>query len=129
MTDAYVADREQRSSVFMRAEITRQNGDVGEHRVRNLSTTGLCVDNDGTFTVGEKIEVRMGVLTGIGAQVIWLRKELAGLHLDEPVNLQDARKPSAIRAGVSTGWIKDVPDPYDSLPTRSARPPIHAPRN
>lgn len=125
MTDDHGEQRETRSSVLIFAEITRQNGAVGEHRVRNLSRHGLCVDNDGSFSRGERLDVRMGVLAAVPATVIWLRRDLAGLHLDQPVSLADARRPRAIRAGVSAGWVEEVPDPYRHMPTRSSRPAIN----
>ncbi|UVO50974.1 PilZ domain-containing protein [Sphingomonas sp. SUN019] len=105
--------RNPRSSVIIRALI-EVPGVQSERRVRNLSATGACVDDDGTLATGMILRVSMGSIHAIEAEVMWTRATLAGIRFAWPVDLREARRPrgSAARFTAAAGWVVEVDDPY-----------------
>lgn len=107
--------REPRSSVILYARIDQRDRSV-EARVRNLSVTGACIDNPGELTKGDLLEVTMGSLTALPAEVMWTSATLAGLHFTRgAIDLAEARKPrarGAAGAKVSAGWFNNIHHAY-----------------
>ncbi|MEH3047065.1 PilZ domain-containing protein [Sphingomonas adhaesiva] len=120
--------REPRSSVILYACIEK-GPEPAECRVRNLSASGACLDNNAGLVQGDIVTVTMGALRPLSAEVMWANPRLAGLHFDKLIDLAAARRPRA-RAGApavaapaavpvprpgttpSAGWIQHIHDPY-----------------
>lgn len=115
MSDSAPAERAPRASVILRALIEASDMRA-ERRVRNLSQTGACVDNDGDLVPGMRVLVSMGSLSRIRGEVMWANDRFAGLHFGgQSINLEDARKPrSATDTGAEpgAGWLADINDAY-----------------
>lgn len=110
--------RQIRSSVILHARVETGERAV-ECRVRNLSTTGACIDNTAMLAVGDRVQVVMGTLRWLVAEVIWAKPTLAGLRFDREVNIADARKPRThVAVAPSAGWVARIADPYRAPPRR-----------
>lgn len=112
MSDITDPVREKRNSVIVRAAVSFPGGMPVERRVRNLSPSGACVEHDGELHNGATIQLHMGSLTDLSAQVMWVTDRLAGLHFAEPIDLDEARKPRGIAVKPKAGWIADINDAY-----------------
>lgn len=104
--------REKRSSVIIRARISRAGRDDTESRVRNLSATGACIDNDGGLKTGDAVTMCMGTVQDMQAEVVWTRERLAGVRFERTVDLDDARRPRVIRAVPQAGWMGSMDNAY-----------------
>ncbi len=93
------------------------------HRVKDLSISGAKVDRAGTLRAGATVLVSVGVLKAIGATVIWVKDDLAGLRFAETIDPDAARSKAiiapprpqpSITSGrtASAGWIRDRDNPY-----------------
>lgn len=108
--------REPRASVILYARIVMGER-AAEVRVRNLSATGACIDNPGELTKGGKVDVTMGTLTDLAAEVMWTSRTLAGLHFTSgAIDLAEARKPrdreKAAGPTAKVGWMNNIHDAY-----------------
>ena len=107
--------REPRSSVILYARIAHRDR-AAEARVRNLSATGACIDNPGELTKGDQVEVTMGSLVDLPAEVMWTSANHTGLHfIKGAIDLAEARKPrdrGATAAKASAGWIDNLHHAY-----------------
>lgn len=116
--------REPRNSVILYARVEK-GPQPTECRVRNLSSTGACLDNSPGLVAGDVVRVTMGALPPLSAEVMWADPRLAGLHFSRPIDLAVARKPrargvAAAPSAISTprpvtptaGWIGNLNDPY-----------------
>jgi len=112
MMDPIVAEREKRSSVIIRAEIRAEGREAGTSRVRNLSATGACIDNDGGLRTGDVVTMTMGAVTDMKAEIVWTREKLAGVRFERKVDLDDARKSGAVKATPKAGWIAGMNNAY-----------------
>lgn len=113
-----------RQQVLLGAEICGFGGGVpSKHRVKDLSASGARIDRAGTLRPGATVLVSVGVLKAVGATVIWVRDDLAGLRFAETIDPDAARSKAiiapprpapvaSIDRGVSAGWIKDLNSPY-----------------
>ncbi|MDP1028228.1 PilZ domain-containing protein [Sphingomonas sp. KR1UV-12] len=110
MSDAINQDRAKRSGVIIRADVLIGERRM-ERRVRNLSTTGACLDHDGEMVKGARIQLAMGRLHDLDAEVMWVTDKLAGIRFDEPIDTDEARVPRG--AGkAQTGWMTDINNAY-----------------
>lgn len=110
MTDAIPPEREKRSGVIIRAAIDLGSRRV-ERRVRNLSLSGACIDQEGELTAGQHIRLSMGRLDDLTAEVMWVKDRLAGLKFDRPIDLEAAR--ASRGAGLAkAGWMTDINHAY-----------------
>jgi hypothetical protein len=121
--------RAQRTSVMLTATILSGEGDQAtRHRVRDISSRGLRIDNAGGLRPGATVSISLGSLQDIPATVHWTRAGFAGLAFAEEINLKDAHK----RAGSAptardtqnaaetpvtipeptAGWIGEMRNPY-----------------
>lgn len=118
--------RAPRQSVFLNATVERFGGSAPtRHRIRDLSTGGVRIDQAGALQVGSTVLVTVGALEAVGATVIWSKDGLAGLRFAQPINPDDARAKAAISARSATprtppegpsvptaGWVPNLSDPY-----------------
>ncbi|WP_242148172.1 PilZ domain-containing protein [Sphingomonas sp. BAUL-RG-20F-R05-02] len=121
--------RKTRASVMLTASIERfGGGEPSRHRVRDLSTDGLRIDQAIGLQVGATVLISIGALQAIGATVVWVDKGSAGLRFIEPINPDDARAKAVITprpqadaprdvrtSGPTAGWMPDLPNPYRKL--------------
>ena len=106
--------REPRSTVIIRAVVT--HGDErSERRVRNLSTTGACVDAQGDLPEGATVTIEIGNARAVFADVVWVKSTMAGLRFRSALDLAAARKPrapSAPGALLKAGWAAELDHAY-----------------
>lgn len=113
-----------RQQVLLGAEICGFGGGVPtKHRIKDLSASGARVDRAGALKQGATVLVSVGVLKAVGATVIWVKDDLAGLRFADSIDPDAARskaivappKPRAARIldpGVSAGWVEERDSPY-----------------
>jgi hypothetical protein len=104
--------REKRNSVIVRAAVSVPGGPPVEHRVRNLSRSGACIDNTGEFVAGMLLRLDMGHITELTGEVVWVKDRLAGIRFAEPIDLDEARKPRGVTAVPKAGWMANINDAY-----------------
>ena len=116
-----LAPRQPRQNVLLGAEIRGFGpGAPTKHRIRDLSSTGARVDRAGSLKVGSTVLVSVGVLEQVGATVIWVRDDLAGLKFAESIDPDAARSKAIVapaaksepRHDASAGWVADLNNPY-----------------
>jgi hypothetical protein len=117
-----LAPRQPRQNVLLGAEISGFGGGTPtKHRVRDLSRTGARVDRAGSLKVGSTVLVSVGVLDQVGATVVWVKGDSAGLKFAEPIDPEAARsktlvpsapKPIPVDGSAGAGWIFDLNDPH-----------------
>ena len=66
------------------------------HRVRDLSTSGVRIDQAIDIRSGATVLVTVGKLQAVRATVKWLKEGSAGLKFAQPVNPADTRAHTAI---------------------------------
>jgi hypothetical protein len=112
-----LAPRQPRQNVLLGAEISGFGGGTPtKHRVRDLSSTGARVDRAGSLKVGSTVLVSVGVLDQVGATVVWVREDTAGLKFAEPIDPEAARSKALVApaqkpgqdGAVGAGWIFDL---------------------
>lgn len=113
-----------RQQVLLGAEICGfGGGEPTKHRVKDLSVSGARVDRAGGLKPGATVLVSVGVLRAVGATVIWVRNDMAGLRFAETIDPDAARskaiiappkpRPSlAVERGATAGWVQDRSSPY-----------------
>ncbi len=124
--DAARAPRARRHSVFLNATVERFGGvEPTQHRVRDLSTGGVRIDRATNLQAGATVLVTVGALEAVGATVVWVREDTAGLKFAHPIDPDAARAKAAVAprslaersrsagAAVPTaGWIPNLNSPY-----------------
>ncbi|WP_375403540.1 PilZ domain-containing protein [uncultured Sphingomonas sp.] len=124
-----LTERSPRKQVLLGVEIAGFGaGATTKHRIKDLSTTGARVDRAGSLKPGSTVLISVGMLAAIGATVVWVRDDAAGLRFAEPID-PDAARGRAIVApkgapaiAVSTaspatpvataGWVGTMTSPY-----------------
>lgn len=120
------ADRSPRQQVLLGAEIGGFGGDAPtRHRIKDLSATGARVDRAGALRPGSTVLVSVGTLEAVGATVIWVRDDAAGLKFAETIDPDAARSRTIVSAGraastvaisrapvPTAGWIGGLASPY-----------------
>ena len=95
--------RTQRESVFLTAIVSPFGGGTAStHRARNLSESGVCIDQAEELTVGQSVLVKLGLLSDVEAVVVWSEKGLAGLHfshLIDPASAKRRPRPAHVEQG------------------------------
>ena len=90
--------------------------------MRDLSSTGARVDRAGSLQVGSTVLVSVGVLDQVGATVVWVKGDSAGLKFAEPIDPEAARSKALVapaqkrEEGEGAGWIFDLNNPYRKQP-------------
>jgi hypothetical protein len=97
--------RENRSRVIIRAVVHGPCGKEPERRVRDLSSTGACVEQSGNLIAGDAILLDIGMLKGVAGKVVWVTEYLAGIAFAEPIDLAKARKPKPEVVTAASGWV------------------------
>lgn len=118
--------RAPRHNVLLSALVERFGGaPATRHRVRDLSTGGVRIDQAGSIQAGATVLVTVGALEAVGATVVWVRDGWAGLKFAQPINPDDARAKTMIAprsasvapqeapgATPAAGWMRDLRDAY-----------------
>jgi len=104
--------REKRNSVIVRAAVSLPGCASIERRVRNLSRSGACVEQDGALRPGMTVLLHMGTLNALAAEVVWVTERLAGIRFAEQIDLDEARKPRGIGLQAKAGWMVDMSHAY-----------------
>lgn len=116
MSETGPQPREPRESVFLSGLVTRfGQGAPTKHRVRNLSPDGACLDQAEPLRQGQTILLDVGVLAEVGATVVWVNGNLAGLKFAHRIDI-GAAKTRPKPAHVTDGWGAD---PWKSPSSRS----------
>lgn len=123
--DRVNAQREPRQSVFLSTSLERAgSAETTQHRVRDLSPKGMRIDQAAGLQVGATVLVAIGRLEAVGATVVWVKEDAAGLRFAETVDPYLARGKSAVRPkasvlprrdippGATAGWVADLDDAY-----------------
>ena len=106
-------ERAPRSSVMLRAQIAADGAPDTQHRVVNLSATGLCVTHADTLAEGMTVQVTVGAARPVAAEVIWAHAGLAGLRLAKPIDAAAARQRGGATGVVpSAGWVSRIDNAY-----------------
>jgi hypothetical protein len=104
--------RENRSRVIIRAVVHGPCGREPERRVRDLSSTGACVEQTGNLMTGDLVRLDIGTLMGVPAKVAWVTEYLAGIAFDEPIDLAKTQKPKSEAVTAASGWVSGFVDPW-----------------
>lgn len=92
--------RAPRESVLLSASILQFGKDATtKHRVRDLSVTGVRIDQAAALQAGATVLVSVGILEAIGATVVWVRDGLAGLKFAQMIDPDAARARVVLRPG------------------------------
>ncbi|TVV70227.1 PilZ domain-containing protein, partial [Sphingomonas solaris] len=90
---APIVPRAQRGSVLLIATIEHDGKqEPTRHRVRDLSTGGVRIDNALVLRVGDTVTVSIGAVHALAATVRWIRDGLAGLAFAAAIDPEQARK-------------------------------------
>jgi len=137
-SEANPFDRPHRQSVLLNAEIYRF-GSAGStrHRVRDLSSSGVRVDNAAGLRAGSTIAISVGMLEGFGATVVWVRDGCAGIAFAKSIDPDRARARAAVAPKATTrtlptpsealataGCLGDLSDPYRARQAGKVRPEV-----
>lgn len=108
--------RPPRTSVMLRAQLFRVGDSASsDHRVVNVSETGLCIAQVADLAVDTIVVVTIGQVEHAPADVIWVEAGLAGLSFHTPIDLAAARMRRARSSAVSppaAGWMAELSSPY-----------------
>ena len=100
--------RENRSRVIIRAVVHGPCGREPERRVRDLSSTGACVEQSGNLMSGDDITLDIGMLKAVAGKVVWVTENLAGIAFVEAIDLAKARKPKPEVVTAASGWVSGL---------------------
>ena len=90
--------RSPRESVMLRAVVTCFGGATpSEHRVRDLSSGGIRIDQADALKAGATVLVSVGALEAVGATVRWVKDGSAGLAFAELIEPAAARTRASIQ--------------------------------
>jgi hypothetical protein len=120
------AVRAPRASVFLTATLAHfDRSETTAHRVRDLSSGGMRIDQAHLLRQGASVFVTVGALKALEASVVWIDENWAGLALAQQINPDEARArtASAPAAGgdqcqlpaaalVKVGWLADLQNAY-----------------
>ncbi|WP_408988131.1 PilZ domain-containing protein [Sphingomonas sp. SUN019] len=106
-------------------------GTPTQHRVRDLSSGGARFDQARSLRVGSTVLVSVGALEEVGATVVWVYDDVAGLRFAQTIDPDAARSKTIVSTGgstanrlkrtepsprgfkaVGTGWAANLDDPY-----------------
>lgn len=116
MTTPVPLTRATRTSVMLSAELFRvDRPTASQHRVTNISETGICIAQAGDLENGTVVVVSLGRIEHAAADVVWVRSGLAGLRFQTPIDVAQARLRRATDRVVpppAAGWLTDLNNPY-----------------
>ncbi|MBB5714873.1 PilZ domain-containing protein [Sphingomonas aerophila] len=122
-------ERAPRANVLLKAIIEQFGGaGISAHRVRDLSTRGMRIDQVDVLRQGATVLVTVGALEAVGATVVWVADGSAGLEFATEIDPDQARARVAIAPKtdgsrhqpassgslppVKAGWVQDMQSPY-----------------
>jgi len=88
---------------------------ASQHRVTNISETGLCIAQAGDLVAGTVVVVAIGSVAPAAANVVWVRSGLAGLAFQKPIDVSEARRRRASGSTLrppAAGWLTELNSPY-----------------
>lgn len=102
--------RAPRHSVFLSARVEHFNaGAPSHHRVRDLSAGGVRIDGAASFQPGATVLVSVGALEAVGAAVVWVKGDWAGLKFAKPIDPAAARAKAAVAPQPFRGQAREAP--------------------
>lgn len=119
--------RAHRANVMLSATVEYFGGGTPTtHRVRDLSSGGIRLDQAGALRVGATVLISVGILEAIGATVRWVKDDRAGLEFAVRIDPEHARTrapaPAAqiaamppaqgSAASLGAGWVANMQSPY-----------------
>jgi hypothetical protein len=111
--DQEAPPRAKRHSVILKALLRSERAPGGtEHRVRNLSASGACIDHAGDLRAGDAVTVLIGEVTDLLASVAWTTDRLAGIRFERAIDLEAARRRRAEAPALKSGWMADMNHAY-----------------
>jgi hypothetical protein len=122
-------ERAPRANVLLKAIIEQFGGaGISAHRVRDLSRSGMRIDQADVLRQGATVLVTVGTLEAVGATVVWVADGAAGLKFATEIDPDQARARVAIApktddgkgqpalnsalSPVKAGWVQDMQSPY-----------------
>ena len=102
---------------MLSAEVFRVDRDgASQHRVTNISETGVCITQAGDLVAGRTVVVvAIGSIAPTPANVAWVRSGLAGLSFQKPIDVPAARRRRANGVALpapAAGWLAELNSPY-----------------
>jgi hypothetical protein len=92
--EAWMKQRAVRDSLFLQANISRENGmAMGEVRVRNLSSAGLMAESKLALRVDDSIIVSLRGVGDVPGRVAWAKGNRIGIAFAHEIDPRMARKP------------------------------------
>ncbi|GHH27052.1 hypothetical protein GCM10008023_42260 [Sphingomonas glacialis] len=121
-----MAERAVRTSVLLAATIEQFGGDHARtHKVRDLSSGGVRVDQGDALRKGATVVITVGSLEAVPATVVWIADGWAGLKFATVIDPDQARTRAALKPkqisnhkksdpspGPTAGWAGDLRNPY-----------------
>lgn len=108
--------RATRTSVMLNADVFRVDRDgASQHRVTNISESGLCIAQAGDFAAGTVVVVAVGSIAPTAANVVWVRSGLAGLAFQTTIDVAEARRRRSAGNTLrppAAGWLAELNSPY-----------------
>ena len=108
--------KSKRTSVMLRATVfARDTGKATEHRVVNVSDTGLCIGQAEHLKPDHIVVVTIGAVEHAPADIIWVDSGLAGLEFHQPIDVAAARnrtKSAGAAIAPAAGWMAELSSPY-----------------
>lgn len=123
--------RMRRQNVLLGAKISGfGDGSPTNHRIRDLSASGARIDRASALRTGATVLVSVGVLETVGATVVWVQEDIAGLKFAELIDPDAARSKAIVAPGkhrnfdqqgaagtrpdpaLRAGWISELNSPY-----------------
>ena len=90
-----------------------------QHRVRNMSASGMLIDNAVKLQPEQFVTISFGTVEAVPATVKWVDRGLAGLSFDESSShgaevKQDKSSRTRVEATIEpkAGWISELRNPY-----------------
>ena len=111
--------RAKRQHVLLGAEVTYADGTAPtRHRVKDLSTAGARIDRAGQLTPQSLVLITVGALEAVGATVVWVKNDVAGIQFVGPIDVNAAR---------SKALVASVTPPEDGVARFVPRPSVGQP--
>lgn len=108
--------RSPRTSVMLRAFVFGTDGKApSEHRVVNVSDSGLCIGQAERLRAGTIVVVNIGMVEHAPADIVWVDSGLAGLKFHEEIDVAAARtrnKDARSSHAPAAGWMAELRSPY-----------------
>lgn len=123
--DHATSQREPRQSVFLSTTLERfGSAEMTKHRVRDLSSRGMRIDQAAGLQVGATVLVAVGQIDAVGATIVWIKEGSAGVKFAKSIDPDESRGKAAVRPkanilpgqkkqrGATAGWVADLDNPY-----------------